>query len=197
MPEFFTESGPEITVPAKELSACWNQSRNGSWGILLAFGLDRAASSTPDLCPERISSTIWITERSANMAHKQLKTLGVDSDSVDRAAFRSDPNPFLKDAECSLVIFEEAANDYHDEPKWIVKWINDPGSGTALPEGVDPLAILSGREKAAPKKKAENPAQAKLPGVPNASKPRYQAPSASATRAATASGPEPDDDVPF
>ncbi len=148
----------DVHVPARVESAAWVESRRGTKGIHINFDFMK-----PELNPfgngqATIDMDIWISAGSANIAHKTLKTLGVDTDTVDEAKFRYEINELLKDAEASLVCSIEEANEYHPDDRWKVKFVNELGAadGGAV---ADPLAVLRGRKWAKKKngKKAETP----------------------------------------
>lgn len=187
MPEFFTQTGGDHRAPATVHEASWTQSQGGTWGIEILFDLDEDARPAALGGMTSIVHKIWINANTANMAYKQLKSLGIDTDSVDAGQFRNAIGDLLRGAECVLVITYEEANEYHADPIWKVKFVNAPG-GDELPDSFDPLAVLKSRPKSGKKKgrPAPTPIEAAAAGV------------VSTPSGGTAVGPEGyDDDVPF
>lgn len=177
MPDFGFTAPVDATVPAKVIDAGWTTSGKGTPGVECVFALPQG---TP--AGLTITHTIWVSAKSANMAHKQLKSLGVDTDTVDESLFNNDAGiqKLLLGARCELVLTLEEANEYHDTDKWKVKYLNDAGGALASTD--NPLSILRAREKN-PKKKAKADAAASQP-------------SASPNDQAVAAGAE-EDDIPF
>ncbi len=86
---------------ARKIAHQWTTAKTtGSPGLVVWVEIDDGVSDVP----EKISGTIWITEKSAGMARAQFKALGHDMDKTDLSAF--DDSDYLNEVEIPIVLEE-------------------------------------------------------------------------------------------
>jgi hypothetical protein len=119
------------------VSANLTESQNtGSPGIEVHFECEEGT----------IDHTFWLTEKSKKYVKKDLKTLGLEEDSLESTTFMDNIDTAMSGQKCSILTYED---EYNGKKKLKVKYINKPlVAGGEAPLAKRAASFFSGKPDA-------------------------------------------------